>query len=77
MCFICIFKFSTEELRLATRLSLPQKEIFVVIDRGNREGAVHCFYCFSAKICLHPPSPSIENLQFSMKNIQSPISDGF
>ena len=47
MFYICFYRFSTEELRLATgalrRLSLAKKEVFVVIYRGNREGTVHCF----------------------------------
>ena len=48
MCFICFYKFSTEELGLATgalrRLSLAKIEAFVVSYRKNREGTVHYFY---------------------------------
>ena len=60
MFYISFYKFSTEELRLATgairRLSLATKKACVAIYKGNREGNVHCFYGFSAKFCLpHPP----------------------
>ena len=58
--FYRFYKFSTEDLRLGTgairRLSLAKKDVLVLIYRKNREGTVHCFYSFSAKLCLPPPS---------------------
>ena len=59
MFFICFYRFSTEELRLATGASAPvarkNKKFFICFYRGNSEGNVYSFQCFFKKHLSPPP----------------------